>query len=248
MLRSCLVRFSYFHSHCIQFTASAETLLPPGTPLSSQRSRFQQTTVGAILCKAIKDELESVDVCMINGATIKGNKLYENDKISYADLKKELPFPTKMVIVPMKRWELMEAIHYSRTFNEEGVKIAEGEEVPRRGYLQVDLDFDGDGMPGMLDDTVRVCLPRNLLNGFCRIEPLMAVGKQLKEDGKFPGSDDFVPAILYIVRHFCKATWLDIVKESISFDDVDLNGDGVLDREEIKIMMEKFLGHPRKFC
>jgi len=76
----------------------------------------------------------------------------------------------------------------------------------------------------------------------------MAVGKQLKEDGKFPGSDDFVPAILYIVRHFCKATWLDIVKESISFDDVDLNGDGVLDREEIKIMMEKFLGHPRKFC
>lgn len=233
----------------------AETLLPPGTPLSSDRSRFQQTTVGAVLCKAIKDELENVDMCMINGATIKGNAVYDNDKISYADLQKELPFPTKIVVVPMKRWELMEAIHYSRRYNEDGVECKPrieddngdfGDELPRRGYLQVDLDFDADGLPAggpLLEDTIRVALPRNLLNGFCRIRPLMDLGKRLKEEGNFPGPDDFTPALLLIVRHFCKNLWLDIVKESISFDDIDLNGDQVLDRDEIKLMMKKFLGH-----
>ena len=152
----------------------AETLLPPGTPLSSERTRFQQTTVGGVLCKAVKDELEHVDVCIINGATIKGNTVYDNDRISYADLKKELPFPTKMVVVPMKRWELLEAIHYSRRYTEEGVLVKDrddddGKEVPRRGYLQVDLDFDAEGLPAggpLLEEIIQVALPRNLLGGF----------------------------------------------------------------------------------
>jgi len=230
----------------------AETMLPPGTPLSSERSRFQQTTVGAVLCKAIKDELENVDACIINGATIKGNAVYQTDQISYGELKKELPFPTKMVVVPMKRWELLEAIDYSRRYNEEGVDVKEvekkeGKVTPRRGYLQVDLDFmNAEGVSRgapMLEETLRVALPRNLLNGFCRIKPLMDLGKRLKEEGMFPGPNDFVPALLLIVRHFSKNIWLDIVKEQFTFDDIDVNGDHVLDRDEIAMTMEKFLGH-----
>ncbi|CAB9513953.1 5-Nucleotidase [Seminavis robusta] len=223
---------------------NAETLLPPGIPLSSQRSRQEQTTVGAILCKAIKDELGSsvCDVALINGATIKGGRMYNKDRMSYADLKKELPFPTKMVVVPMKRWELLEAIYYSRRYNEEGVDTNDNDDIPRRGYLQVDLDFDMD-RPAPLDDTVRVALPRNLMAGFCQIKPLMDLGKQLKDEGVYPDADDFIPAIQVIIRHFCKSMWLDIVKESFTFEDIDLNKDGMLDREEIKIMMQKFLGH-----
>ena len=244
-------RMSVIDNLAGEIIVHAETLLPPGTPLSSERSRFQQTTVGAVLCKAVKDEMEHVDACIINGATIKGNTVYNNDRISYADLKKELPFPTKIVVVPMKRWELMEAIHYSRRYTEEGVLVKEEDNedvqpVPRRGYLQVDLDFNADGIPAggpVLEDIVQVALPRNLLSGFCRIQPLMDLGKRLKEEGNFPGPDDFVPAILLIVRHFCKNQWIDIVKNDIQFDDIDLNGDQVLDRQEIKIMMEKFLGH-----
>jgi 2',3'-cyclic-nucleotide 2'-phosphodiesterase (5'-nucleotidase family) len=220
----------------------AETLLPPGTPLSSERSRYQQTTVGALLCKAIKDEL-GVDVAIINGATIKGDTVYENDQISYAAMKKELPFPTKIVVVTMKRWELMEAIQYSRSYSDDGVKLQTQEEkdtIPRRGYLQTDIDFDIDGVPAgapMLEDTLRVALPRNLMGGFCKILPLMDLGKRLKEEGIYPGPDDFVPAIHLIIRHFSKNLWMDIVGESFTFEEMDLNGDEVLDREEIKIMM-----------
>jgi len=43
----------------------------PNFKMSSVRTRFQQTTVGAWFSQAIKIELE-VDVCIINGATIKG--------------------------------------------------------------------------------------------------------------------------------------------------------------------------------
>ena len=45
----------------------------------------------------------------------------------------------------------------------------------------------------MKEDTIheatplKVALPRNLLNGFCKIKPLMNVGKRLKEEGLFPG-------------------------------------------------------------
>ena len=226
-----------------EIIVNADTLLPPGTPLSSERPRYQQTTIGGVFCKAIKDELE-VDVAIINGATIKGDRLYDNDKISYAELKKELPFPTKMVVVPMLRWELQEAIHYSRTHTEKGVAVEENEDTPRRGYLQVDLEYDHVGVnDGPLDEVLKVALPRNLLNGFCRIKPLMEIGQRLKDEGRFPGKDDFVPAIDVIVRYFCKNIWFDIVKESIRFEDIDLDGDKVLDREEIKVFLEKFLGH-----
>ena len=94
----------------------ADSLLPPGKHLSSIGTRYRQTTVGGIFCTAIKDELEA-DVALINGATIKGNTAYAGTCMSYAALKQELPFPTKMVVVPMKRWELHEVVHYSRTRN-----------------------------------------------------------------------------------------------------------------------------------
>jgi hypothetical protein len=217
-------------------------ILPPGVPLSSERTRFQQTTVGGIFCQMIKDEME-VDVAIVNGATIKGGKRYDNNKISYAELKKELPFPTKMVVVPMKRWELAEAIHYSRTAFENGMDL-DAQEVPRRGYLQVDWAFDQMGQTnGGHDDVLQVALPRNLMNGFCKIEPLMDMGARLKKEGTFPGSEDYVPAIDLIVRHLCKNRWFQIINSVTSFEELDLNNDGVLDRDEIKQMMKRVTGH-----
>jgi hypothetical protein len=217
-------------------------ILPPGVPLSSERTRYQQTTVGSIFCQMIKDELE-VDAAIVNGATIKGGKRYDNNRISYAELKKELPFPTKLVVVPMKRWELEEAIHYSRTASEDGTD-SDAQEFPRRGYLQVDWAFDQMGETnGGHEDVLQVALPRNLMNGFCKIKPLMDLGARFKKEGTFPKSDDYVPAIDLIVRHLCKNRWVQIMNSVTSFEEVDLNNDGVLDRDEIKQMMKRVIGH-----
>ena len=183
------------------------------------------------------------DVAILNGAVIKGGRVYEDGKLSYSDLKKELPFPTKMVVVSgIKRWELLEAIHYSRNAIEPGAN-PDAEEIPRRGYLQVDWQFDQAGeIEGHQDDELTVALPRNIMNGFCHIEPLMEIGKRLKEKGAFPGDDDFVPAIQLVVRHSCRNRWSQVVTSLGSFEEADLNNDGVLDRFEVKKMMEKVLG------
>jgi len=215
--------------------------LPPGIMLSSERTRFEQTTVGSIFCQMIKEERET-DAAMINGATIKGGMSYFDGKMSYAQLKKELPFPTKLVIIPIPRYLLDQAIHYSRTAIEE-VTDPDLEDVPRRGYLQLDWDYEHKGNRGFPDDILTVALPRNLLNGFCKIQPLMDWAKQLKAEGIFPGPDDHIPALEVVVRHACKNRWKGIVGDLESFNDFDLNGDGVLDRHEIKEMMTHFLGH-----
>jgi EF-hand domain len=156
-----------------------------------------------------------------------------------------------MVVVPMKTYEVQEAIHYSRTAREEGTD-PEADEIPRRGFLQVDDDFDqlehvgGVGISSM-NDTIKVALPRNLLVGFCKIRPLMEIGTALKEERLFPGDDDYVPAIDLIVRHACKNQWSKLVEGPNSarkfFQKWDLNGDGVLEFDEIKEMLTFVLGH-----
>jgi hypothetical protein len=217
--------------------------IPQGKPLSSERSRFEQTTVGSHFCKAIKEELEA-DVALLNGGSIKGNMTYENNSMSYAQLKKELPFPTKIVVVRMSRSEVKDAIYYSRDYVEEGATEDSNGEIPRRGYLQVNLDLDLVPHAGDHDDILKVALPRNLLTGFCKNQPLMDTGLRLKAEGYFPGEDDFIPALDLVVRHCAKSRWFEILNErNLSFEDLDLNGDGVLDRDEVKKMMERFLGH-----
>ena len=142
----------------------------------------------------IKEELEA-DAAIVNGATIKGGATYEDGKISYLELKKELPFPTKMVVVPLKCRELRDAIEFSRTAHEEGAATtsAAAKEVPRRGYLQVDADHDRAGHLIPPEEVLNVAMPRNLLNGFCNITPLMKIGARLKKQHNFPGPDDVRP-------------------------------------------------------
>lgn len=221
--------------------AESTTMLPPGVFLSSERTRFQQTTVGSIFCQMIKEERE-IDAAIVNGASIKGGMTYPDGKMSYAQLKKELPFPTKLVVVPMERYQLDEAIFFSRTAIEDGTDPTLPE-IPRRGYLQVDWDYEQQSRLGFPDDIVQVAVPRNLLNGFCQIKPLMDLGKKLKKEGLFPSSDDYIPALDVIVRHACKNRWTRIIGSVDAFHEYDLNGDGVLDRDEVKEMMTRYLGH-----
>lgn len=221
--------------------AAKTSVLPPGVCLSSERTRFEQTSIGSVFCQMIKEEHE-VDAAIINGATIKGNKQYPDGTLSYAQLKNELPFPTKLVFVSMPRYVLDEAITYSRTAVEDNSDPGTTE-VARRGYLQVDWDYQQRNTVEFTDELVRVALPRNLLNGFCEIKPLVDWGERLKEENIFPGEDDYVPALNSIVRYSCKNRWASIVSDVNAFHEFDLNGDGVLDRFEIVQMMRQYLGY-----
>ncbi len=137
-------------------------------PLSSVSTRYEQTTVGAFFCTAVKSEL-GADVCIINGAPIKASKVYTGGTMSYDELRNELPFPLKMVVVEMTRKQLRDAIHFSRTNVEEG-KVSEKRNdgnIERRGFLQTDFDYwmRPCNDSGRDDEILTVALPRNLLGG-----------------------------------------------------------------------------------
>jgi hypothetical protein len=227
----------------------ADPLLPPGELLSSEGTRIQQTTLGGIFCTCIKEELET-DVAILNGAVIKGNTTYTKPALTYSQMKAELPFPTKIVIVTMKRWELQEAIEYSRTCPMEGDEETEKDNGPtnapieRRGYLQVDLQYNHYGFhTGDHDDELSVALPRNLLNGFCKIKPLMEVGKRLKEEGIFPEADEFIPAIDLVIRHSSKERWYELIHDNYTFADLDPDAKGYLSRADVERILTAAIHH-----
>ena len=222
----------------------AHALMPPGVPLSSKGTRKQQTTLGAVFCTCIKEELET-DVAILNGAVIKGNTTYEKPALTYAQMRPELPFPTKIVVVPMKRWELQAAIDYSRRCPVEGVEDEDPEDpVERRSYLQVDLQYHHYGFhTGDQDDVLTVALPRNLLNGFCKIQPLMDVGDRLKEENIMPEADDFVPALDLVIRHSSKERWYELIQDSYTFSDLDKESKGYLSRDDVARIIASAIQH-----
>lgn len=141
---------------------------------------------------------------MLNGAPIKGAAFYPDGNLTFADVKKELPFPTKMVTVDMPGHVLQDAIVHSRT------QGPEGEE--RRGYLQVDegVVLDGShrivsinhGTPFQPQAQYIVALPRNLMAGFCNIVPLVEFAAAHPDS--LPDSDNFVPALNLVLAHHAK--------------------------------------------
>ncbi len=218
-----------------------------GLPLSSEHSRFQQTTVGGFFCTAVKQELDA-DVCVINGAPMLASKTYESGVMSYQQLTSELPYPLKIIVVDMTRKQLRDAIEYSRENVEEGksARVLDDGRIERRGYLHTDFDYWRQSLtcgPNELDDNevISVALPRNLLKGFCLIQPLIDLNKELEEKNALPNEDDYIKAVDIIVRFCCKDRWSTICSQ-LSFEDLDLNGDGVLSSDEVRAAVQLILG------
>ena len=88
-----------------------EIIVNHSSSLSSRNMRREQTSIGSVITSACKDEL-GVELVMINGGPIKGNRDYENGRVSYLELKEELPFPTKLVTVDIPGSVIEKAVAY----------------------------------------------------------------------------------------------------------------------------------------
>jgi 2',3'-cyclic-nucleotide 2'-phosphodiesterase (5'-nucleotidase family) len=143
--------------------------LEPGRVLSSRDARSAQTSLGALVCSRLRDTLEA-DAAVLNGGALRGDGDHQ-DAFTFADLRTELPFQTEAVVVDLPGTVFAEAVHFART-----------ERAGTGGFLQLDDRSEADprhhltqvaGAPFDPARTYRVALPRELLVGIDRLEPLL---------------------------------------------------------------------------
>eukprot|EP00937_MAST-01D_sp_MAST-1D-sp2_P001858 g1858.t1 len=182
---------------------------PEGVHWSSRDIRVSQTSIGTMLCTALRNGLNTkemtCDAMIMNAGGIRANHDYPDDHInfSYGDLKREIPFSSEVVVIEMPGSVLQESITYSR-------HKAPGEMASM--FLQLDegleLDAGGNvthvhGKPFSSDVVYHVGVLYTAVTGMDNIVPLVEYcNSVLKPKGDMPPEDAGRPAKTVLVHYF----------------------------------------------
>lgn len=188
--------------------------LPPGETLSSVGTRVRQTSMGAWVCSQLRDAL-GADVGIFNGGGIRASREYA-ERLTFGDIKTELPFDNEVVVVSLPGVVLADAITTSHAH------------APAEwgGYLQVD-----DRLATTPIDparTYRVATVRDLFLGMDHIEPLVRWARA--HPGGVPPPSSGREVKLVLVESCALALWRSLG----GFEAIDANGDGRVTLEEIE--------------
>jgi 2',3'-cyclic-nucleotide 2'-phosphodiesterase (5'-nucleotidase family) len=188
-------------------------MLAPGETLSSVGSRVRPTTLGTLLCSAIRDAL-GADACLFNGGGIRGGRDYHTH-FTYGDLETEVPFDNEIVVVRLPGRVVREAIAASRSHAP----------AESGAFLQTDNALDVAKLEE--DREYRVAIVRNLLTGMDHIEPLVRFAHEHPE--KIPPALTGRDVKHVLVDAFAVALWRKLGR----FDEIDANHDGVITEPEV---------------
>lgn len=199
-------------------------LLKQGETLSSIGTRVRQTSLGTLLCSRLRDAFEA-EACLFNGGGIRGSREYR-ERLTYGDLKTEVPFDNEVVVARMPGRVVREAVAASRA----------NAPAESGGFLQVDdrMIVDAghqvvsiDGAPLHDDRIYRIALIRNLFEGMDRVEPLVRFAKEHPELVPMPTSGREVK--LALVGAFSKLLW----NQLGGFASLDVDHDGRVTADEL---------------
>lgn len=180
----------------------ARTLLTlaEGEVLSSRRSRFAQSSFGTFVCSRLRDAL-GAEAALFNGGGLRGETEHR-DRLTYADLRDELPFDNEIVVARLPGRVVREAVRFARTR-----RLGTG------GYLQVDdaavVDEAGElsglaGRPLDPDRAYEVALPRELLLGLDDLTPLVELARAHPE--VVPGKTTGMAVLVALIAALSGAT------------------------------------------
>jgi 2',3'-cyclic-nucleotide 2'-phosphodiesterase (5'-nucleotidase family) len=210
--------------------------LAPGQELSSVGTRVRQTSMGTLICNHLRDAL-GAEAAMFNGGGIRASRVYR-ERVTYGDIKGEVPFDNEMVVVELPGGVLRDAIAASRAHapTESG------------SFLQVDdrVTVSGDahtltaiaGAPLDVDRRYRVAIVRDLLTGLDRIEPLVRFGHEHPERVPRRGSGRDVKVLL--VDALSVSLW----NQLGGFDAVDTDRNDFVDKPELTSAIARFTREP----
>ena len=198
-------------------------------PLSSEGVRFHESTMATLLASGLRD-VAGGDGALMNAGSIRGKKLYADGRICFADLNKEVPFPSTVITALIPGSVLSEAVASSRA-------PWHGAETPRAGApagstshaLHFDDAMKSDPITEELVEVAGKPLDPDHLYSIVIDNFLMHNDKILKEytaahPENVPSEESGRPALPMLVEFFCNQIWASLC---------DVDGDGVVQVEEI---------------
>lgn len=203
--------------------------------ISSRGVRERQTSLGHVLCNALREELE-VDCVLFDGGNIRGNMDYEPDPahrrghrwaFTLSDLRRELPWPTEMVAIQMRGADVAQAIQWSRSHlpelfggflqTDDGVQVCQSDQAlvthVKRRPIDKDLVY-------------RVVLLRASLLGM-NGNPVFEAWRS-QPGNEVPMSAGTAESLL--IRYFAKGMWKHM---TLDFSEIDQDKDGVLSWDDL---------------
>ena len=210
-------------------------VITPDAVLSSVGARARQTSMGTLVCSAVRDAL-GAEGCIINGGGIRGSREYRTH-VTYGDVKAELPFDNEVVLVALPGRVLREAIAASRA-------LAPAESG---SFLQVDDGMTLDehdvltvlgGAPLDPDREYSIALVRELLLGLDHIDALHRWARESPERLPPVGSGRETKQIL--VDAFSKSLW----RAMGGFDALDTDHDGSVTEADVFTAVARHTSQP----
>ena len=202
--------------------------------MSSKRTRFQPSKVASTLCHYIKKSLPNIDIVMVQGGCIRGDRDYQaNDSFTYGHLLSEMPFDSQIAIIKIPGKVLQDAISLTRSTPEES----------NPGYLHTDLDTTIEDYPSLKiikinnqpfdpDKMYNLGVYQFLLMGLDEVKPLVDYANN---NVNIPTLEQCIPSKNLILESCMKNAWRDLV----DFEAWDSNKDGQISKQELEKAVEK---------
>ncbi len=202
--------------------------------MSSKRTRFQPEKVASTLCSYIKKSLQNINIVILQGGCVRGNRDYQKDSsFTYGDLLEELPFDTQIAVIKVPGKVLQDAISLTRSTPEQ--------EAPN--FLHVDLDTIIEDYPRLKivsinhapfdpEKIYNVAIYQFLLTGLNEIKPLL---DYVNTQGSIPSLEQCIPGKNLILEACMKDAWRTLV----NFEEWDSNGDGNISKSELEQAVKK---------